>query len=117
MCGLGEGLGHASETLLGQYVFIPLPVAMLIYKPISTLLIGATPGKAAFRLYIGTDSALDTFFMGASRGQAFTRDALSVIFIVLPVVNLVWLVMMLADPRKRGWHDKLAGTLILHDYN
>ena len=41
------------------------------------------------------------------------RWLLKMIFLFIPIVNLICLITLAADKNKRGWYDKAAGTLVV----
>lgn len=66
----------------------------------------ATPGKMAVRARVVDARTGDTI----SVGQAIGRY-LAYFVSTLPLfIGLVWVAF---DPRKQGWHDKLAGTVVI----
>ena len=83
---------------------------ILLYRPVSVLLFVMTLGKAMLGLRLVTD---DNVPVMADRGKALGREIMWTIFAVIPICNLIWAAMTLADSKKQGWHDKLAGTLVV----
>lgn len=68
----------------------------------------ATPGKMATRLEVVDAKTGDKI----SVGQAIGRY-LSYVLSALPMgLGFIWIGI---DKRKQGWHDKLAGTLVLRN--
>ena len=47
-------------------------------------------------------------------GLVRTKNMLSVLTQVLMIVCLVGLIWAAFDSRKQGWHDKIAGTVVVH---
>jgi len=67
-----------------------------------------TPGKMAVRLKVVDASTGDKMSTGQAIGRYF-----SYILAVLPLgLGLLWIGF---DKRKQGWHDKLAGTVVIRD--
>ena len=65
-----------------------------------------TPGKILLKLQV-----VDATSMGAITGwQAIGRYVGYVISIVVLLLGFFWIAF---DERKQGWHDKLAGTLVI----
>ncbi len=69
---------------------------------------GATPGKQLLGLRVVTESGLPMTY-----GRAFLREILgkiiSGLFLCLGYLWIAW------DERKQGWHDKIAGTLVIQE--
>jgi uncharacterized RDD family membrane protein YckC len=69
----------------------------------------ATPGKMALSLKI-----VDARTLGPiSTGQAIVRYLGYYVSILGAFLGLIWVAF---DPRKQGWHDKLAGTLVIREH-
>ena len=67
-----------------------------------------TPGKMALRLKIVDAKTGEKMSLGQSVGRYFAY-----IPAVLPfLLGLIWVGI---DKRKQGWHDKLAGTVVIRD--
>ena len=94
-------------VLMGLFLF------GAIYTIVPTAVLGQTPGKIAVgtRVVAEADSSLPGW------RRSFVRWALPGLAGRLPVVglavSLVILVSLLSDPRRRGLHDKLAGTVVI----
>lgn len=86
--------------LLFNYVLPAAAVIMFwVYK-------SATPGKMLFGLYI-----VDANTGGkASTGQLIGRYAAYYVSTLALLLGFFWVAF---DARKQGWHDKLAGTLVV----
>lgn len=68
----------------------------------------ATPGKMVFRIKIVDAETLGRLSIGQTIGRYFAY-----IVSILPLLlGLIWVAF---DKRKQGWHDKLAGTLVIID--
>lgn len=66
---------------------------------------GATLGMRLFRLHLVTANGLPLSLARAC-GRLFVFPLSFAIF----YLGVIWIAL---DPRKQGWHDKLAGTFIL----
>lgn len=87
--------------ILFNYVF---PVAVVLtfwfYK-------SATPGKMAFGIYI-----VDAKTLGRpSNGQLIGRYLAYYLSMLAFMLGFIWVGI---DKRKQGWHDKLAGTMVIY---
>jgi len=85
-----------------QYVF-PALVIVLFW-----IARQATPGKMALSLKIVDAKTLGPI----TRGQAIGRYLGYYVSIFGLCLGLLWVAF---DPRKQGWHDKLAGTVVIHE--
>ena len=66
----------------------------------------ATPGKMAVSARVVDARTGKTLTVGQSIGRYFAY-----VVATLPLgLGLIWVVF---DPRKQGWHDKLAGTVVI----
>ena len=70
---------------------------------------GATPGKMLLSAKIVDAETLGTPSTGKLVGRYFAY-ILSSFF----MLGFIWVAF---DKRKQGWHDKLAGTVVIHDEN
>ena len=68
----------------------------------------ATPGKMALSLKIVDAQTLGPI----TKGQAIGRYFGYYVSIFGLCLGLLWVAF---DPRKQGWHDKLAGTVVIHE--
>jgi uncharacterized RDD family membrane protein YckC len=68
---------------------------------------GATPGKMLISAKIVDAQTLGTPSTGQLVGRYFAY-IVSCIF----MLGFIWIAF---DRRKQGWHDKLAGTVVIHD--
>jgi len=68
---------------------------------------GATPGKMLISAKIVDAETLGTPSTGQLIGRYFAY-IVSCIF----MLGFIWVAF---DKRKQGWHDKLAGTVVIHD--
>jgi uncharacterized RDD family membrane protein YckC len=80
---------------------LPLVAVLVFWKCKS-----ATPGKMLFDLVIADARTLQ----GPSTNQLIIRY-LGYFISTMPLcLGFLWIVF---DPRKQGWHDKLAGTVVI----
>ena len=95
----------ALAGLSGFFVESLLPALVLVWF---WRRYGATPGKGAVYARI-----VDARTGGAvSTGQCVAR-ALGYLLSAVPLfLGFVWIAI---DRRKQGWHDKIAGTLVIYD--
>ena len=68
---------------------------------------GATPGMRIFGLKVVDAQTLSTI----SFGKAALRFVGYYISALVCAIGLIWAAF---DGRKQGWHDKIAGTLVIH---
>lgn len=69
---------------------------------------GATPGKQLLGLRVITESGEPMTY-----GRAFIREILGKIVSSLFLgIGFLWIAW---DERKQGWHDKIAGTLVIQE--
>lgn len=66
----------------------------------------ATPGKMAISARVVDADSGDSMSIGQSIGRYFAYF----VAIVPLCLGLLWVAF---DPRKQGWHDKLAGTVVV----
>ncbi len=115
----------ATEKYLPHWTTLLL---YLVYLAYTTLLTadGQTLGKRIFRLKVitlaGTRPDLRTSFMRNLFGFAFVLGGYiayyqnpftGVLGQVLETIVGIGFALILFDPRRQGWHDKLAGTLVV----
>jgi len=99
--GAAESKGALSTLSFGVQYLVPLAISVLCW-----LQWRATPGKRILGLEV-VDA--DTF-ANLSVGQAIGR-VLAYYVAALPLLlGFLWVGW---DPQKRGWHDKLANTVVL----
>jgi uncharacterized RDD family membrane protein YckC len=66
----------------------------------------ATPGKMALSMRVVDAETGNTLTLGQSIGRY-----LGYFVSIIPFgLGLIWVAF---DPRKQGWHDKLAGTVVI----
>ena len=89
------------DVFLGYIV----PIVVTIWLWIT---LGATPGKLVAKLKIldaETGSKL-------SVGQAFIRYIAYIPAMLVFLLGMIWVAF---DKKKQGWHDKIAGTVVIRD--
>jgi len=91
---------HGPAEFLLSYVLPAIAVILFwIYK-------SATPGKMA----VGAE-IVDAKTLGKpSKGQMIGRYFGYYVSILPLMLGIIWVAF---DPRKQGWHDKLAGTVVI----
>lgn len=99
---LGESYYSGVWDILINYVFPAIAIVLFwIYK-------SATPGKMVLKLRI-----LDAKTGGkASTGQLIGRYLGYYVSTIPLFLGIIWVAF---DKRKQGWHDKLAGTVVVRD--
>lgn len=99
---VGESFFFGFWDLIVNYVFPAIAVILFwIYK-------SATPGKMALKLRI-----VDAKTGGKpSKGQLVGRYFAYYISTIPFFLGIIWVGI---DKRKQGWHDKLAGTVVVKD--
>lgn len=97
--------GEKDRTIGASVLIVAALIAFLAYFPYFWMK-GATPGQRIFGLRVVDAETMDTI----NGGQAVLRlIGLWLSFLVI-YLGVLW---VLIDGRKQGWHDKLAGTLVL----
>ncbi|PID98450.1 MAG: hypothetical protein CSA83_01200 [Actinomycetales bacterium] len=85
-------------------VFMLYTVTMLSLK-------GATLGKMALGLKVVPSDDLGAEKLGA--GTAFARSIAFLLLGLVPIINLIYLLTPLWRPKRQGWHDSMAKTVVL----
>lgn len=98
----GEQFIYGFWDLMFGYV---LPVIATIWFWLKFL---GTPGKMALRLRV-VDAATGEKM---SLGQAIGRYLAYIVAFLPFCLGIIWVGI---DKRKQGWHDKLAGTVVIRD--
>jgi len=91
---------------LGLLVFLAIFVVDLAYFPYFWATRGQTPGMRPFQLYVVRDRDGGP----VTTGQAILRLIGYWIDGVVFYLGYIWI---LIDSRKRGWHDLIAGTVVI----
>ena len=103
-------LGIGSRDILDHDVSfarrVIFNVPFLIASTLFLFYQAATPGKMLLDLKVVDAKSLGRL----SFGQALGRQLAYIISILPFSLGFVWIAF---DPRKQGWHDKLAGTLVV----
>ena len=116
---------NASEQYLPHWISLLLYLVYLAYTTFLTA-DGQTLGKRIFRLKVitlaGPRPDLRTSFMRNLFGFAFVLGAY-IVYYQNPLTGVlgqgletivgIGFALILFDPRRQGWHDKLAGTLVV----
>jgi uncharacterized RDD family membrane protein YckC len=99
-------LSKEGKTLAFDFVVqIVMPiVAVIVFWRFR----GATPGKMLFSAKIVDAES----FGPPSTGQLIGRYFAYLVSMVVFGLGFLWIAF---DPRKQGWHDKLAGTVVIED--
>ena len=94
-------MSHGALDMILQYLFPALAVILFwIYK-------SATPGK----MMIGA-KIVDAKTGGpASAGKLILRYVGYFVAMIPLMLGILWVAW---DPRKQGWHDKIAGTMVVN---
>ena len=94
--GIGAGIVDFLFSWIAPAVAV---VAFWLYKQ-------ATPGKMAVSARVVDAKTGDTMTVGQSIGRY-----LAYFVSTIPLgLGLIWVAF---DPKKQGWHDKLAGTVVI----
>jgi len=102
----GEGYWQSESLSLGFWDVILNYVLPAIAVILFWIYRSATPGKMAFRLKI-----VDARSGGKpSTGQLIGRYFAYYISLLPLLLGIIWVGI---DKRKQGWHDKLAGTVVI----
>lgn len=98
----GDAVFFGFWDLMLNYIFPAIAVILFwIYK-------SATPGKMALRLKI-VDAKTG---QAASTGQLIGRYFAYYVSMLPLFLGIIWVGI---DRRKQGWHDKLAGTVVVRE--
>ena len=80
----------------------------LTFRLAASGVFGTTPGRRLTGLRIGADAD----GRPAGRGLIALRDLVALVLFAIPVLNAAWIVLLLRDSKKPGWHERLAGTTV-----
>ncbi|MGD8784316.1 MAG: RDD family protein [Thioalkalispiraceae bacterium] len=98
---LGASLIHGFADILINYILPAIAVILFWYYK------SATPGKMA----IGAIIVDAKTFGKPSTAQLIGRYFAYFVSMLPLFLGFIWVAF---DPRKQGWHDKLAGTVVIH---
>jgi len=102
----GRAYWSSDSFIQGPVDFLLSWVAPAVAVVLFWIIRQATPGKMAIAAHI-----VDAKTGGKpSNGQLIARYAGYYLSIIPLFVGLIWVAF---DPRKQGWHDKLAGTVVI----
>ena len=99
---LGESLVQGFWDVLLNYIFPAIAVIVFWVKK------SATPGKMATKLTIVDAKTGEK----PSTGQFIGRYLGYYVSMIPLFLGIIWVGI---DKRKQGWHDKLAGTVVIRD--
>ena len=102
--GAGVPQTTAGFTLL---YFLAVVVITVLYFTYFVAVAGRTPGKMILGLHIRPVAG-----GGITFGVAFLRLIGYLVSGVMFYLGFLWIAV---DPRKQGWHDKIAGTVVIRD--
>jgi uncharacterized RDD family membrane protein YckC len=110
---LGAGIDAAGNVTgggAGAFFLLMLlgVVVALVYFPFFWARSGATPGMRVFRLRVVRDRDGGPI----SGGQAIMRLVGYWINSIVLYIGFAWI---LVDQRRRGWHDLIAGTVVIEE--
>lgn len=106
VAALATGSGGATDTNGGITILADL-INFMLYAGYFIYFwgMGQTPGQRVFHLYVA-DANTQTAIGFQRAGLRFVGYVLSVLACY---IGLVWAAF---DPRKQGWHDKIANTIV-----
>ena len=103
---LPYGFSGGSYELPGNWDFIATKLLPAAYAVVFWHFRGATPGKSVFGLMVvdARSGTVPGFGQSLGRYLAYFVSALPL------ALGFLWIAF---DSRKQGWHDKLAGTVVV----
>ncbi len=102
----GSGFWLSGEYIQGFWDFVLTYILPFVATVWFWLRFFATPGKMALKLKIVDAKSGNKLSLGQAIGRYFAY-----IPAVLPLgLGLIWVGI---DSKKQGWHDKLAGTVVI----
>ena len=110
LVGIGRsGSAIAAVAVVGTVVYvIGVLLVTLAYFPYFWAKYGQTPGMRPFHLYVVRDSDGGKI----SGAQAFVRLLGYWVSAAVFYLGFVWVFI---DARRRGWHDLIAGTVVIEN--
>ena len=97
-----------SKGLLGPADFVLSYIFPFVATVLFWLYLRATPGKLAVSARVVDATSGDTI----SPKQAVIRYVGYYVSSIVLCLGFLWI---LFDPRKQGWHDKMAGTVVIRE--
>ena len=95
-----------SDSAIAALLDIKVQVALIVATILFWRFRGATPGKMLFKAKIVKASN----FGKPSGGQLTGRFFAYLVSFIPACIGFLWIAF---DKRKQGWHDKLAGTVVI----
>ncbi|MDE0654849.1 MAG: RDD family protein [bacterium] len=108
--GFGVGIGLVEGVFFSALLIV---LASLLYDPLFIAVRGQTVGKKAvgIRVVRADNGELPTL------GRSFARWALPGVLLAIPGAGYALAALcfssLLRDASRRGWHDKVAGTIVV----
>jgi len=102
-----EVLGH-SNSAIAALLDIKVQIALIVATIVFWRFRGATPGKMLISARIVDAKA----YGPPSTGKLIGRYFAYLVSIIPIFLGFLWIAF---DKRKQGWHDKLAGTVVIQD--
>lgn len=96
------------DSAVAALTDIKVQVGLIIATLLFWRFRGATPGKMLVKAKIVTADGLGP----ASTGRLIGRFFAYVVSIIPAFLGFIWIAF---DKRKRGWHDMIAGTVVVRD--
>lgn len=103
----GDQYWSSDELIMGPADFLVSYVLPAFVTVILWNVFAATPGKMILKVIIVREKDLGPMELGQSIGR-YLLYYLSAIPLGL---GFLWVAF---DPKKQGWHDKIAGTVVIH---
>jgi len=97
-----------SDSAIAALLDIKVQIALIVATIVFWRFRGATPGKMLTKARIVSASNLGR----PSTGQLTGRFFAYLVSFIPACLGFLWIAF---DKRKQGWHDKLAGTVVVHD--
>ena len=106
--GTSQSVAPNGTVMYGGFVMFNGLALLLhaVYHAVFWAVLGATPGMLACGLRVVR--AADGRRLGP--GRALVRSLALLPSIIMLLIGVIWIA---ADPRKQGWHDKLARTFVV----
>lgn len=104
------GVGVVGGVVLASMI---LGLVSLLYDPVLVAIRGQTVGKMAMRIRVVCADNGELPGWGRSFGRWAVPGALLFVPGVGVLLALVCFASLTWDPSRRGWHDRLAGTVVV----